>query len=38
MYILDFFSNVLIIDIVPIKVVGQDGLVGIATHYGLTGP
>jgi len=38
MYIIEFFCNVLIIDIVLIKIVGQDGSVGIATHYGLDGP
>jgi hypothetical protein len=38
MYIIEFFSNVIIIYIVLIKVVGQDRLVGIATRYKLDVP
>ena len=38
MYIIAFFSNVLIIDIVLIKAVGQDSPVSIEAHYGMDGP
>jgi len=38
MYIIEFFSNVLIIYIVLIKVVGRDSVLGITTRYGLDGP
>jgi hypothetical protein len=38
MYIREFFSIVLIIDVILIKAVDRDSSVGIATGYGLDGP